>query len=45
MYKYNVKDESNESLDNPLPNSKMFSILLLLKFNYKDESVNILDIP
>ena len=41
--KSNCKEESEESLDNPLPNSLMFLILLLLKSNFKEESEESLD--
>ena len=41
--KSNYKDESDESLDNPLTNSEIFEILLSLKTNLKDESDERLD--
>ena len=44
-YNNNYIDESDESLDNPLPNSQMFIILLKLRSNVKDESDESLDNP
>ena len=36
-------NDSDDSLDNPLPNSKLCSILLIPKANVKDESYESLD--
>ena len=44
-FKSNFKEESDESLDNPLPNSSMFAISFLLKFNVNDESELNFDSP
>ena len=43
--RFNVKNESEECLDNPLPNYLMFLILLPLRFNVNDESIESVDNP
>ena len=43
--KSNYKDESDESLDNPLTNFEIFQILFSFKTNFKDYSDESLDNP
>ena len=45
LFRFNSKEESEESLDNPLPNSLMSIILLRLISNSKEESEASLDNP
>ena len=45
LLKSNSKEESEESLDNQLPNSLMSIILLTRKSNFKEESEDSLDNP